>query len=100
MALAYSKSPGLCSLNIIKSPIQFVYAGVETFFILNAFHCAFVAYCFQVSKTQIILKLNVFEYRKKITSCFDGLNIPSYLAYSTFLVVCKSLNEEYNLREI
>ena len=22
--------------------------------------------------------------RKKITSCFDGLNIPSYLAYSTF----------------
>ena len=25
--------------------------------------------------------------RKKITSCFDGLNIPSYLAYSTFLVI-------------
>ena len=24
--------------------------------------------------------------RKKIT-CFDGLNIPSYLAYSTFLVI-------------
>ena len=25
--------------------------------------------------------------RKKITSCFDGLNIPSYLAYPTFLVI-------------
>ena len=25
--------------------------------------------------------------RKKITSCFDGLNIPSCLAYSTFLVI-------------
>ena len=28
----YSKSPGLCSRNIIKSPIQFVYAGVSSLF--------------------------------------------------------------------
>ena len=27
------------------------------------------------------------HHSKWITSCFDGLNIPSYLAYSTFLVI-------------
>ena len=36
---AYSKSPGLCSLNIIK-----------LFFILNAFICAFLAFCFKCRK--------------------------------------------------
>ena len=43
----YNKSAGLCSLNIIKSPIQFVYAGVlRLFFILKVFNCAFLAFCF------------------------------------------------------
>ena len=47
----YSKNPGLCSLNIIKSPIQFVYAGVlRLFFILNAFNCAFLAFGFKCRK--------------------------------------------------
>ena len=47
----YIKSPGLCSLNIIKSPIQYVYAGVlGLFFILNAFNCAFLAFCFKCRK--------------------------------------------------
>ena len=47
----YSKSPGLCSLNIIKSPIQLVYAGVlKLFFILNAFNCAFLTFCFKCRK--------------------------------------------------
>ena len=47
----YSKSAGLWSLNIIKSPIQFVYAGVlRLFFILNAFNCAFLAICFKCRK--------------------------------------------------
>ena len=47
----YSKSAGLCSLNTIKSPIQFVYAGVlRLFFILNAFNCAFLAFCFKYRK--------------------------------------------------
>ena len=55
---------------------------LETFFVLNAFHCAFPTFHFQVSKTQLfllgllilnlsfvrVLKLNVLE------SCFDGLN--------------------------
>ena len=59
----YSKSPGLCSLNIIKSPIQFVYAGVlRLFFILNAFNCAFLVILFQVSKTELIL-LRLFDYK-------------------------------------
>ena len=45
----YSKSPGLCSQNIIKSPIQFVYAGVLRL-LLNAFNCAFLAFCFKCRK--------------------------------------------------
>ena len=31
--------------------------------------------------------LMFLNHSKWITSCFDGLNIPSYLAYSTFLVI-------------
>ena len=61
--------------------------------ILNAFHCAFLAFCFQVSKTQLfLLRLFVefvdfkfkfcweflswmfFNHREWITSCFDALN--------------------------
>ena len=44
---------------MIKPPIQFVYVFVgdllEICFILNAFRCAFLAFCFQVSKTQLLL---------------------------------------------
>ena len=52
----YSKSPGLCSVNIIKSPIQFVYAGVlRLFFILNAFNCGFLPFCFKWRKHNYFL---------------------------------------------
>ena len=46
--------------HMIKSPVQFVYVRVCGFFHFECI-CAFLAFCFQVSKTQIILKLNVFE---------------------------------------
>ena len=52
----YSKSPGLCSLNIIKSPIQFVCAGVLILFcILNAFNCGFLAFVSSVENTIIFV---------------------------------------------
>ena len=44
----------------------------ETFFILNAFHCAFLAFCFQVSKTQLfLLRLFVGFVDFKFKFCCD-----------------------------
>ena len=40
---------------MIKSPIQFVLSVFQTFLILNVFRCAFLAFCFQVSKTKLFL---------------------------------------------
>ena len=71
---------------MIKSPIQFVYVCVcrntqkklrffERFVDFKfKFCCEFRSWMF-------------LNHSKWITSCFDGLNIPSYLAYSTFLVI-------------
>ena len=84
------KSPGLWSLNMIKSPIQFVYAGVWDFFHFECIPLCTYRILFQVlSKTQLFL-LRRFHYkfkfccefwswmflnhRKKITSYLDGLN--------------------------
>ena len=67
-------------------------SGFDTFFILNAFHCAFLAFSFQVSKTQLfllrlfvgfvdfkfkfllrILKLNVFESSQTLLAKTDEI---------------------------
>ena len=55
--IAYSKCPGLWSLKNIWLNLQFsLFMSVfKTFFILNAFHCEFLAFCFQLSKAQLFL---------------------------------------------
>ena len=60
----YSKSPGLCSLNIIKSPIQFVYAGVLRLFHFECIQLWISRFVFQVSKTQLFV-LRLFDYKFK-----------------------------------
>ena len=61
----YSKSPGLRSLNIIKSLIQFVYAGVlRLFFHFEGIQLWISRFLFQVSKTQLFL-LRLFDYKFK-----------------------------------
>ena len=71
---------------MIKSPIQFVYVCVcrNTQKKLRVF-VGFVNYKFKFCcEFRSWMFLN---HSKWITLCFDGLNIPSYLAYSTFLVI-------------
>ena len=71
---------------MIKSPIQFVYVCVcrNTQKKLRDF-VGFVDFKFKFCcEFRSWLFLN---HSKWITSYFDGLNIPSYLAYSTFLVI-------------
>ena len=71
---------------MIKSPIQFVYVCVcrNTHKKLRVF-VGFVDFKFKFCcEFRSWMFLN---HSKLITSCFDGLNIPSYLAYSTFLVI-------------
>ena len=43
------KVPVLWSLNMVKSPMQFVYAGVWNFFHFE-FNCAFLPFCFKCWK--------------------------------------------------
>ena len=58
----YSKSPGLCSLDI--APIQFVYAGVLRLFHFECIQLCISRILFQVSKTQLFL-LRLFDYKFK-----------------------------------
>ena len=58
----YSKSPGLCSLNIIKSPIQFVYAGVlfmPVFCLCRCFVYAGVSRLLKVTLSAIVLSSDI-----------------------------------------
>ena len=71
---------------MIKSPIQFVFVCVcrNTQNKLRVF-VGFVD--FKLKFCCEFRSWMFFNHSKWITSCFDGLNIPSYLAYSTFLVI-------------
>ena len=46
-------------------------AVFETFFILNAFRCAFLAFCFQVSKTQLFPFLGLLILNLSFVADFE-----------------------------
>ena len=77
----YSKNTGLQLLNISNLQFSLFMPLFETFSILNAFHCAFLAFRFQVSKTQLfLLRLFVGFVDYKFKFCCEFC----YLAYSAF----------------
>ena len=83
--IAYSKCPGLWSLKNIWLNLQFsLFMSVfKTFFILNAFHCEFLAFCFQLPKAQLFL-LRLFVGFKFKFCCEVGswkLNIANGLLH-------------------
>ena len=101
--LACSKCPALWSLKNIWLNLQFclLMPVFKIFFILNAFHREFLAFCFQLPKAQLfLLRLFVgfkFKFCCEIGSwklnIANGLlhvlmvetnRIPSYLAYTAF----------------